>query len=55
MVLFMLSAGGILVYGAAYALFCMKKGGIFAALSLCCLLLVDLLLLGLVLYFRINT
>ena len=28
MLLFMLAAGGILAYGAAYALFCIKKGGI---------------------------
>ena len=55
MALFLLSAGCILVYGGAYALFCMKKGGIAAALSLCCLLLTNLVLLGLVLYFRINT
>ncbi len=55
MLLFVLAAGGILAYGMAYALFCLKKGGIAAALSICCLLAVDLALLALLLYFRTNT
>ena len=55
MFLFVLAAGGVLAYGAAYALFCIKKGGIAAALPICCLLAADLGLLLLLLYFRINT
>ncbi len=55
MLLFMSAAGLILAYGAAYALFCIKKGGVSAALTLCCLLLADLVLLVLLLYYRINT
>ncbi len=55
MFLFMLAAGGILLYGAAYALFCIKKGGIAAALPIFFLLAVDLGLLVLLLYYRINT
>ena len=55
MLLFMSAAGLILAYGAAYALFCIKKGGVSAALTLCCLLLADLVLLVLLLYFRTNT
>ena len=55
MFLFVLAAGGILAYGAAYALFCVKKGGIAAALPICCLLAVNLSLLALLLYFRTNT
>ena len=55
MFLFMLAAGGILLYGAAYALYCIKKGGIAAALPICCLLAVNLSLLALLLYFRSNT
>ena len=53
MILFLLAAGAILAYGGAYALFRMKKGGIAAALPICCLLAADLGLL--LLYFRINT
>ena len=55
MFLFVLAAGGILAYGAAYAFFCIKKGGIAAALPICCLLAVNLGLLALMLYFRTNT
>ncbi len=55
MILFLLAAGLILAYGAAYAVFCIKKGGRSAALCLCCLLLTDLSLLLLLLYYRINT
>ncbi len=55
MLLFMLIAGLILIYGGIYALFRMKKGGIAAALPVCCLLIADLGLLMLLLYFRINT
>ena len=55
MILFLLAAVGILVYGAAYAFFCIQKGGIAAALPICCLLAVNLGLLALLLYFRTNT
>ncbi len=55
MLLFMLAAGLILIYGAIYALFRMKKGGIAAALPIWCFLAADLGLLLLLLYFRINT
>ena len=55
MFLFMLAAGGILLYGAAYALYCIKKGGIAAALSICFLILSDLGLLVLLLCYRTNT
>ena len=55
MVLFLLAAGAILAYGAAYALFRVKKGGIPAALPVCCLLLIDIGLLALLVYFRTNT
>ena len=55
MVLFLLAAGTILAYGAAYALFRTKKGGIAAALPVCCLLLLDFGLLALLVYFRTNT
>ena len=55
MILFLVAAGLILLYGAAYALFCVKKGGIAAALSVLFCLLTDLGLLALLVYFRINT
>ena len=55
MILFLLISGGILAYGTAYALFRMKKGVIAAALPIFILLAVDLGLLLLLLYFRINT
>ena len=55
MILFLLAAVGILAYGAAYAFFCGQKGGIAAALPICCLLAVNLGLLALLLYFRTNT
>ena len=55
MILFLLAAVGILAYGAAYSFFCIQKGGIAAALPVCCLLIADLGLLMLLLYFRINT
>ena len=55
MLLFMSAAGLILAYGAIYALFCIKKGGIAAALPIFILLAVDLGLLVLLLYYRINT
>ena len=53
--LFLLTAGGILAYGAAYGVFCIKKGGIAAALPIWCLLLVDIGLVALLVYFRTNT
>ena len=55
MFLLYLMAGGILAYGAAYARFRRKKGGIAAALPLWCLLLVDVGLLILLGWFRIRT
>ena len=55
MFLFVLAAGGILAYGATYARFCIKKGGIAAALPIFILLAVNLGLLLLLLYFRTNT
>ena len=55
MVLFLLAAGAILAYGGAYAHFCRKKGGIAAALPIWCLLVVDLGLMILLVYFRTNT
>ena len=55
MSLFLLAAGAILAYGAAYGLFRMKKGGIAAALPVFCLLALDLGLLAVLVYFRTNT
>ena len=55
MILFLLSAGLILLYGAAYTLFCIQKGGLAAALSVFFCLLTDLGLLALLVYFRTNT
>ena len=55
MILYLLAAGGILVYGVAYALFRIRKSGIAAALSVLCLLGMDLGLLILLIYFRTNT
>ena len=55
MILFLLAAGAILAYGAAYALFRTKKGGIAAALPVWCLMIVDLGLLSLLVYYRTNT
>lgn len=55
MIPFLLAAGCILAYGATYAVFCVKKGGIAAALPVFCLLVADLWILTLLLYYRINT
>lgn len=55
MILFCLFAAAILIYGAAYGLFRWKKGGIAAALPVWCLLVLDLGLLVLLVYFRIHT
>ncbi len=55
MILFLLAAAVILFYGAAYAVFCIQKGGIAAALYVLVLLLMDMGLLVLLLYFRMNT
>lgn len=55
MILFLLAAGAILAYGAAYALFRTKKGGIAAALPVWCLLILDVGLLILLVCFRTNT
>ena len=52
---FLLAGGGILAYGAAYAVFRIQKGGIAAALVVLMLVLVDMGLLALVLYFRTHT
>ena len=55
MILFLSAAGLILLYGAVYVLYCVKKGGIAAALSICFLILSDLGLLVLLLCYRTNT
>ena len=55
MFLFVMTAGLILAYGAAYALFRTQKGGIAAALSVFFWMIVDLVLLVLLVYFRTNT
>ena len=55
MILFLLAAGLILAYGALYALYCIQKGGITAALSVFFLLLMDLGFLVLLVYYRTNT
>lgn len=55
MILFLLISGGILAYGAAYAFFCVKKGGIAAAMSLLVCVLADLCLVGLLIYYRVRT
>ena len=55
MALFLIAASLILLYGAAYAVFCIKKGGIAAALGMILWLVTDLGLLALVLYYRTNT
>ncbi len=55
MILYLTAGGGILLYGTAYGLFCVKKGGIAAALSVFGLLLSDLALLILLLFFRTRT
>ena len=55
MILFLLAAVGILAYGAAYAFFCIQKGGIAAALSVFGLLLLDIGILVLLIYFRTKT
>lgn len=55
MIVFLSAAAGILVYGAAYGVFCIKKGVVAAALSIFGLLLADLFLMALLIYFRTNT
>lgn len=55
MILLYCIAAAILAYGAAYALFCGKKSGIAAALSVWCLVLIDVGLLILLGWFRIRT
>ena len=55
MLLFLLTAGIILAYGAAYALYRIQKGGISAALGVLFLWCMDLALLVLLVYFRTNT
>ena len=55
MAIFLLAAGAILAYGAAYGAFRMKKGGISAALPVWFLMILDLGLLVLLVYFRTNT
>ena len=55
MILFLLAAAAMLVYGAAYGFFCMQKGGVAAALSIFAVALLDLGLLCLLVYFRIHT
>ena len=55
MILFLIAVAGILVYGALYGLFCIRKGVVAAALSVFVLLWMDLALLALLLYYRTNT
>ena len=55
MTVFLLAAALVLIYGAAYGIFCIRKGGIAAALPIWCLLVVDLGLMILLVYFRTNT
>lgn len=55
MILYLLAGAGVLLYGTAYALFCVKKGGIAAALSVFGLLLSNLALLILLVFFRTRT
>ena len=55
MAMFLLAAGAILAYGAAYGVFRTKKGGISAALPVWCLMILDLGLLVLLIYYRTNT
>ncbi len=55
MILFLWIGGSIILYGTAYALFCMKKGGIAAALPIFALVVLDLGLMVLLTYYRINT
>ena len=55
MILFLLTAGVILIFGTIYALFCMQKGGIAAALPVFFWLSLDLGLLVLLVYYRMNT
>ena len=55
MILFLLAAVPILIYSGAYVLFCVKKGGIAAALSVLGLMLLNVGLLFLLVHFRINT
>lgn len=55
MILFLLAAAAVLIYGAAYGFFCMQKGGVAAALSIFAVTVLDLMLLGLLVYFRIRT
>ena len=55
MTVFLLAAGAILLYALAYALFCMQKGGVAAALSVLLWWSLDLGLLVLLLYYRTRT
>ena len=55
MILFLLTGAALMAYGAAYGVFCIKKGGVAAALSVFGLLLTDLLVLALLVYFRTRT
>ena len=55
MILFLLAAAALLAYGLVYVRFTLKKGGIVAALVVLMLVLVDMCLLALVLYYRTHT
>ena len=55
MILFLLAASALLAYGLVYVRFTIKKGGIAAALVVLMLVLVDMGLLALVLYYRTHT
>lgn len=55
MIVFLLAAGLILAYGAVYMIFCIKKGGIAAALWVFLCWVLDLGLMILLVHFRTNT
>jgi|GEM_PF-2569907 len=55
MALFAVSSLAGMAYGLLYACFCMKKGGIAAALTVLFLVLLNAGLLGLVLFYRTHS
>ena len=55
MILFVGIAALVLIYGVAYGCFCMKKGGVAAALGVFGLVIADTGLVALLLYFRVRT
>ena len=55
MTVFLLAAALVLIYGAAYGIFCIRKGGIAAALGVFLCWMLDLGLMILLVHFRTNT